>query len=188
MPTLKIYGTIQDQISKLHASVEKVAKQPGAKLIEVFSALQRQITESHNVAFKQLLTGQALPFFRQNFIEVSANILKLSNCLMKISRMTDTSSHDEKSEQSCLQGTFDNLEEILSLYLDTWTSLGTDIEKAGAEIGKAIDCIQRLEKHLDSKMDAAPGNSIRINPYNMLIDSLYSTDLSMRKLIVILNI
>jgi hypothetical protein len=188
MPTLKIYGTIQDQIIKLHASVEKVAKQPGGNLIKVFSALKSQITESYNAAFKQLLAGQALPFFRQNFIEVSANILKLSNCLMKISCPMDALPPNEKLERSCIQGTFDILEEILSMYLDTWTFLGTDIEKAGAEIGKAIYCIQKLEQYLDSKIYSAPGNSIQIYPYNTLIDSLYSTDLSIRKLIVILNI
>jgi hypothetical protein len=188
MAILKIYRTIQEQFSAVHVAVEKIALHPDDDHLETISSLKRRMSDLYALAFEQLLAGQALPFFRQNFIEVSAAVFRLSGCLEYILRLKHTLPVRKTAQRPVDAGIFGGMNDILAVYSDTWKLLGGEMNKAGMRVREARGHIQELEDRCRLRQDAHDQKLETAVCRDNVIDSLYSLDLSIRKLIVILKI
>ncbi len=184
MPSTTLLESIGDQftgILKIIQSAVPQEKSPAPALREN----SRQL--AHRV-FDLLSQGESLPFFRQNYMELSGYISLLADDVIDI---LDLRKNLPEAESKSLSPLFETIKETISIFYSALSKLERNIPESAREIklarsplGKAKEIVRGL-KQLALSAGGHTLFTLLAELANGAVKSLETIDLALKKLIVI---
>ena len=182
-----LFETIKDQL----AGIVETIRVAGTNEELAGVSLRVESSRLYNDLFDILSHGESLPFFRQNYMELSGNIDMLAGKVMRILGLRTMLS---VKEWESLSGLLEAVKEAVSIFYSTWVKVErnipesvTEIKLAGRPLGRAEEIVRGLNQLALSAGE--PTRSIYLAELaNSTIASLEAIDLSFKKLIVIIKL
>jgi len=178
MLSIKVTAVIQEQLSRLHAEIREARH--WADLSLTTPSRREEALQLSATAFGCLAGGDALPFFRPHFLEISGSLFTLTRRLDILLTFLSSLAPGERKELAQLSAVFDSLNKLIDVFQRTWLYVDTDRKQAEEEIKSAAAIILQID---DLSRELPFRLAILIGA---LVDALYLVDLSLKKMIILL--
>ena len=184
MPSTILLETIGEQftgILEIIRDVDSDENIPGTQL-------RKEGHRHSDQVFDLLSHGESLPFFRQNYMELSGHISRLGGdvtCILGLRKMITV------ADSELLSGLLERIKETTGIFYSTWMKLEGKIFESGREIKLATAPLFKAEEIARSlnKLAFSPGASTHYiclaECANNIIISLQAIELALKKLIVV---
>jgi len=179
MFSIKTLSVIQEQLNRLHAEIREAARWPDLSFTP--PSARDEALQLNTAAFGYLAGGDALPFFRPHFLEISGNLFNLTRRLAALLSFLSSLPPEERKGLAHLSDVFNSLISIADIFKRTWLYLNTDMRKAAEKLKDSAAMISKFE---DIAVKQLPGLAALLGP---LTDTLYLVDLSIKKMIILLR-
>lgn len=179
MFSIKSLSLVEQQINKIHARIVAALRQ--LDFSQRSSCLRDDAVQLHAAAFGDLANNDTLPFFRPHFLEISGSMVNLARRMDALFSYHVSLKPEERYRLANLSEIFIALGGIVEIFMHVWAYLNTDMKKAGEELQGAAERISRFE---DFAAKQNPDTAALLAP---ITDALYMTDISMKKLVVLLR-
>jgi hypothetical protein len=178
MSSIKVYAVIQEQLRRVHTESREAARWPD--LPHMPPSRRTEALQLSAAAFGYLARGDALPFFRPHFLEISGALFNLTRRLTVILAFLSSLPPGERDGLGNLSSVFSSLNKVTDTFQRTWMSLDTDRKKAEKELQDTAAIISQIDD-LAVQLPPRPATL-----FGALVDALYLVDLSLKKMIILL--
>ncbi|HOO78065.1 MAG TPA: hypothetical protein PLI51_03255 [bacterium] len=181
MTSLSLPEAIREQFDRI---LEAIAE-PGPAQVDSAS-VGKDGRHLFDRVFNLLAQGESLPFFRQNYLELSgyaAQLAALAEQLLDLGKVLP------ESEIRRLADLFGVLRDVTSILGSAWTKLQRSLTEAQREIELVQEPLGKLEKTVTAIALAAPSPAGRLAPaaYGVMT-AVWMIDLALKKIIAIRTI
>ncbi len=186
MSLLKVFNIISDQFETAAKGVR--ALHPPLAAPAAAADWWEQSSRLYQAGFSLLAGGEGLPFFRLNYLDVSARVFLFAAGLKSLSeRFPELSALPLAAVGDCLRGT-DGAFASLRL---VWSRFQQDSRGAGREAGAFLPLILALRGNV-SRLHSPADPTAEIERgylcWEALTDRLLEIDLALKKLIVVAKV